>query len=123
MLPVVTLKEPVAAYIARLMRTSLFREVLQGEFHPHSRAQRGSSGARNLAAPCALRPALAPVVSYLGPAVAFIVTGSLVVETDFGLKITMGRLPRTRRDRPRLSTRAGHGPAVRHAHVAVQSDR
>ena len=33
----------------------------------------------------ALRPALLPVVSYLGPAVAYVVTGSLVVETVFGL--------------------------------------
>jgi oligopeptide transport system permease protein len=33
----------------------------------------------------ALRPALLPAVSYLGPAVAFVVTGSLVVETVFGL--------------------------------------
>src|SRR6185436_18073442 len=33
----------------------------------------------------ALRPALMPVVSYLGPATAFVVTGSLVVETVFGL--------------------------------------
>ena len=33
----------------------------------------------------ALRPALLPVVSYLGPAAAFVVTGSLVVETVFGL--------------------------------------
>ena len=33
----------------------------------------------------ALRPALVPVVSYLGPAVAFVVTGSLVVESVFGL--------------------------------------
>jgi oligopeptide transport system permease protein len=33
----------------------------------------------------ALRPALIPVVSYLGPAIAFVVTGSLVVESVFGL--------------------------------------
>jgi oligopeptide transport system permease protein len=33
----------------------------------------------------ALRPALLPVVSYLGPATAFVMTGSLVVETVFGL--------------------------------------
>ena len=32
-----------------------------------------------------VRPALTPVVSYLGPAVAFVVTGSLVIETVFGL--------------------------------------
>jgi oligopeptide transport system permease protein len=33
----------------------------------------------------ALRPTLLPVVSYLGPAAAYVVTGSLVVETVFGL--------------------------------------
>jgi oligopeptide transport system permease protein len=33
----------------------------------------------------ALRPALMPVVSYLGPAFAFVLTGSLVVESVFGL--------------------------------------
>jgi oligopeptide transport system permease protein len=33
----------------------------------------------------ALRPALLPAVSYLGPALAYVVTGSLVVETVFGL--------------------------------------
>jgi oligopeptide transport system permease protein len=33
----------------------------------------------------ALKPALVPVVSYLGPAVAFTITGSLVVESVFGL--------------------------------------
>ena len=32
-----------------------------------------------------LRPALTPVVSYLGPAAGFLLTGSLVVETIFGL--------------------------------------
>jgi oligopeptide transport system permease protein len=32
-----------------------------------------------------LPPAMLPVVSYLGPATAFVVTGSLVVETVFGL--------------------------------------
>jgi oligopeptide transport system permease protein len=32
-----------------------------------------------------LRPALIPVVSYLGPAIAFVITGSLVVEAVFGL--------------------------------------
>ena len=45
---------------------------------------RGLGGARVLLRH-ALPPALLPVVSYLGPAVAFVVTGSLVVETVFGL--------------------------------------
>jgi oligopeptide transport system permease protein len=33
----------------------------------------------------ALRPALMPVVSYLGPAASYLLTGSLVVESIFGL--------------------------------------
>ena len=50
----------------------------------------------------ALRPALIPVVSYLGPAVAFVVTGSLVVESVFGLPGS-GPLPHPGRRRSRLS--------------------
>jgi len=33
----------------------------------------------------ALRPALLPVISYLGPAFVGIITGSIVIETIFGL--------------------------------------
>ena len=81
-LPVVTLALPVAAYLARLMRASLL-EVLRAPYVRSARA-RGLGGARVLWRH-ALRPALLPAVSYLGPAVAFVVTGSLVVETVFGL--------------------------------------
>ncbi|HKT74887.1 MAG TPA: ABC transporter permease subunit [Steroidobacteraceae bacterium] len=81
-LPVITLALPVAAYITRLMRASLL-EVLGMNFIRTARA-RGLGEARVLFRH-ALRPALLPVVSYLGPATAFAVTGSLVVETVFGL--------------------------------------
>lgn len=81
-LPAVTLALPVIAYVARLMRTSLL-DVLRANFIRTARA-RGLGDWRVLWRH-ALRPALLPVVSYLGPATAFVVTGSLVVESVFGL--------------------------------------
>ena len=81
-LPAVTLAVPVAATLARLTRASLL-EVLRAPFIRSARA-RGLGGARVLLRH-ALPPALLPVMSYLGPAIAFIVTGSLVVESVFGL--------------------------------------
>jgi oligopeptide transport system permease protein len=81
-LPVITLALPVSAYIARLMRNSL-EEVLRTNYIRTARAK--GLGASAVLLRHALRPALIPVVSYLGPAVAFVVTGSLVVESVFGL--------------------------------------
>ena len=81
-LPATTLALPVAAHLARLTRASLL-EALRASFVRSARA-RGLGGARVLWRH-ALRPALLPVVSYLGPAAAFVVTGSLVVEAVFGL--------------------------------------
>lgn len=81
-LPVLTLALPVAAYLARLTRASLL-EVLRTPWIRSARA-RGLGGTRVLWRH-ALRPALLPAVSYLGPALAYVVTGSLVVETVFGL--------------------------------------
>jgi oligopeptide transport system permease protein len=81
-LPVVTLALPVMAYVARLTRDSLV-DVLQSNFIRTARAK--GISARAVLMRHALRPALIPVVSYLGPAVAFVVTGSLVVEAVFGL--------------------------------------
>ncbi len=81
-LPAVTLALPVAAYVARLTRAS-FLEVLRTNY---VRTARGKGmGELRVIWRHALRPSLLPVVSYLGPATAFIVTGSLVVETVFGL--------------------------------------
>src|SRR5436190_6944826 len=81
-LPVITLALPVAAYVARLTRDSM-SEVLAMPFIRTARAKGLSS--RRVLLHHALRPALIPVVSYLGPAIAFVITGSLVVETVFGL--------------------------------------
>jgi oligopeptide transport system permease protein len=81
-LPVLTLALPLAAYLARLTRASLL-EVLRSAYVRSARA-RGLGTARVLWRH-ALRPALMPVVSYLGPAAAFVITGSLVVESVFGL--------------------------------------
>jgi oligopeptide transport system permease protein len=81
-LPAVTLALPVIATIARLTRASLL-EVLRANFIRAARAR--GLGLWRILWGHALRPALPPVVSYLGPATAFVVTGSLVVETVFGL--------------------------------------
>jgi oligopeptide transport system permease protein len=81
-LPAVTLALPLIAYLARLTRASLL-EVLQANYIRAARAR--GLGLWRILWGHALRPALLPVVSYLGPATAFVVTGSLVVETVFGL--------------------------------------
>jgi oligopeptide transport system permease protein len=82
LLPVITLALPVMAYIARLTRAS-FLEVMRAN---HIRTARAKGvGELRVMWRHALRPALMPVVSYLGPATAFVLTGSLVVETVFGL--------------------------------------
>jgi len=81
-LPVLTLALPVAAYVARLTRASLL-EVLNAHYVRSARAR--GLGTPRVLWRHALRPALMPVVSYLGPAVAFVMTGSLVIETVFGL--------------------------------------
>ena len=81
-LPILTLALPVIAYVARITRASLL-DVLRANYVRAARA-RGLGDMRVLWRH-ALRPALLPVVSYLGPATAYVVTGSLVVESVFGL--------------------------------------
>ena len=82
LLPVVTLALPVIAYVARLTRGSML-ETLHANYIRTARAK--GLPERTVVLRHALKPALLPVVSYLGPATAFVVTGSLVVETLFGL--------------------------------------
>jgi oligopeptide transport system permease protein len=82
LLGIVALALPVIAYVARLTRGSLL-EILRSNFIRTARAK-GIAEWRVIIRH-ALRPALLPVVSYLGPATAFVLTGSLVVETVFGL--------------------------------------
>jgi oligopeptide transport system permease protein len=81
-LPVVTLALPLVAYLARLTRGSLL-EVLQAPFIRTARAKGLDPGV--ILRRHALKPTLLPVVSFLGPAAAALLTGSLVVEQVFGL--------------------------------------
>jgi oligopeptide transport system permease protein len=81
-LPAITLALPLIAYVARLTRSSLL-DVFRANFIRTARAR--GLGSWRILWGHALRPALLPVVSYIGPATAFVVTGSLVVETVFGL--------------------------------------
>jgi len=81
-LPALTLALPIAAYLARLMRASLL-ETLRAPFVRSAQAR--GLGAVRVLCRHALPPALLPVVSYLGPTLAFLITGSLVVESVFGL--------------------------------------
>ena len=86
-LPVVSLALPVLAFIARLMRGSLL-EVLRAPWIRAARAR--GLPERRVILRHALPAALLPVVSYVGPAAAAVLAGSLVVETLFGLP-GMGR--------------------------------
>jgi len=81
-LPAVTLALPFAAVIARLMRTSLL-EVLNQDFVRTARAK-GLPDSMILYKH-ALRVAILPVVTYLGPMAAHLLTGSIVVETVFNI--------------------------------------
>jgi oligopeptide transport system permease protein len=81
-LPIITLALPPLAYIARMTRGSLL-EVLRSDYVRTARAK--GLPTHTVVMRHALRPALMPVASYLVPAVASIMTGSLVVETIAGL--------------------------------------
>ena len=81
-LPVTVLALPQIAVIARLMRGSMV-EVLRANYIRTARAK-GVPTTR-IVLHHALRAAMLPLVSYLGPAVAAILTGSLIVEEIFGL--------------------------------------
>ena len=81
-LPVIALALPQVAYIARLSRGSMI-EVLASDYIRTARAK-GLPRSRIILRH-ALKGAVAPVVSYLGPAAAAIVTGSVVIEQIFGI--------------------------------------
>jgi len=81
-LPVIALALPQIAYIARLTRASMI-DVLASDFVRTARAQ--GLGTTAVVRYHALKPALLPVLSYMGPAAAAILTGSVVVEEIFGI--------------------------------------
>jgi oligopeptide transport system permease protein len=79
-MPAVTLALPYAAYIARLARSGTI-EVMSQDFVRTARAK--GLPERDVVLRHALPGAILPVVSFLGPAAAGILTGSFVVETLF----------------------------------------
>ena len=81
-LPTVALALVYLAGIARIMRGSMI-EVMNSQFIRTARAK--GLPMRVIVWKHALRPALLPVISYLGPAFVGIITGSIVIETIFGL--------------------------------------
>ncbi len=81
-LPVFVLALPQIAYIARLVRGSTI-EVLHSNYVRTARAK--GLPTRVIIARHVMPAALMPLVSYLGPAIAGLLTGSLIVEQIFGI--------------------------------------
>lgn len=81
-LPALTLSALYIAYIARLTRSGML-EVLRSDYIRTARAKGLSE--RQVVFRHALRGGLLPVVSFSGPALAFLITGTVVVERVFAL--------------------------------------
>lgn len=81
-LPTITLSFSPMAYIIRLTRSSTL-DVLNSDYIRTANAK-GLSSSRVLYKH-SLRNSLTPVITYAGPMIAFIITGSLVVEKIFGI--------------------------------------
>jgi oligopeptide transport system permease protein len=81
-LPVLTLSAIYMAYIARLTRAGML-EVMRSDYIRTARAKGLSE--KDVLVRHALRGGLMPVISYTGPALAFLLTGTVVVEKLFAL--------------------------------------
>jgi oligopeptide transport system permease protein len=81
-LPVLTLSAIYTAYIARLTRAGML-EVLRSDYIRTARAKGLSE--RDVVIRHGLRGGLMPVISFTGPALAFLLTGTVVVERIFAL--------------------------------------
>jgi oligopeptide transport system permease protein len=81
-LPVLTLSAIYMAYIARLTRAGML-EVLRSDYIRTARAKGLSE--KDVLLRHALRGGLMPVISFTGPALAFLLTGTVVVERIFAL--------------------------------------
>ncbi|HLF29738.1 MAG TPA: oligopeptide ABC transporter permease OppB [Xanthomonadales bacterium] len=82
LLPVLTLALPVIAYIARLTRGSMI-EVLHSNYIRTARAKGLPQWL--VIGRHALKPALLPVISFMGPATAGLITGSVVIERIYSI--------------------------------------
>ncbi|RYH14244.1 MAG: ABC transporter permease subunit [Alphaproteobacteria bacterium] len=81
-MPIIILAMPHGARVARLTRGSMI-EVLGTNYIRTARSK--GLGDRLILARHAIKPALVPVVSYLGPGLSYLLTGSIVVEQVFAL--------------------------------------
>ena len=81
-LPVLTLALPVVAYVARLTRGSMI-EVLHSNYIRTARAK--GLPEHVVVRRHALKPALLPVISFMGPATAGLITGSVVIERIYSI--------------------------------------
>ena len=81
-LPIITLSLYPMAYITRLTRSSML-DVLGQDYIRTAKAKGVSE--RNVIIKHALKNSLIPVITYFGPELAYIVTGSLVVEQIFAV--------------------------------------
>ena len=81
-LPVLTLSAIYMAYIARLMRAGML-EVLRSDYIRTARAK--GLNERHVVLRHAMRGGILPVVSFSGPALAILVTGTVVVERIFAI--------------------------------------
>ncbi|MEI8343175.1 MAG: ABC transporter permease, partial [Verrucomicrobiota bacterium] len=82
LLPAITLAGPYTAYIARIMRTSML-DVLGQDYIRTARAK--GLAERRVVYKHAIKVAILPVVSFLGPLAANLLTGSIVIETIFNI--------------------------------------
>jgi oligopeptide transport system permease protein len=81
-LPVTALALPYLAYIVRIARAGFADALAQ----PYIRTARAKGlGSRAIVFRHALRPAMVPLVAFLGPAVVGAITGSIVIENTFDL--------------------------------------
>ena len=81
-MPIITLSLPNIAYVSRLMRGSMI-ETVRTNYVRTARAK--GIGERKTIMKHAMKGAIMPVIAYLGPATAITVTGSIIVETIFGI--------------------------------------
>ncbi len=81
-MPVLVLSLPNIAYISRLTRGSMI-ETMRENYVRTARAK--GIGARRTLMKHTLKGALLPVIAYLGPSTAGIITGSILIETVFAV--------------------------------------
>ena len=87
-LPAITLGIPTAAYVARLTRSSII-ETMRQDYVRTARAK--GLADRVVVLRHIVRNALIPVVTFIGPALAALVTGSFIIEQQFSVN-GIGRL-------------------------------